>query len=133
LYKISRCQGLQKPQPLRKQLAGSPRRTIPITSPNLKFLPQAVFSFLKETKGIIACSLKDLSKSPNISASDAKRVAAALEMQGYIKPHEGNQWITTLAGEMVSGAKSPRYTPEASKTLSIASNSLIRIPSYRTK
>jgi hypothetical protein len=73
----------------------------------------AAFSFLKETKGIIAWSLKDLSKSLNISASDAKHVAAALEMQGYIKPHEGDQWITTLAGETVSGAKSPRYTPES--------------------
>jgi hypothetical protein len=73
----------------------------------------AAFSFLKETKGIIAWSLKDLSKSLNISASEAKHVAAALEMQGYIKPHDGDLWITTLAGETVSGAKSPRYTPES--------------------
>jgi hypothetical protein len=73
----------------------------------------AAFSFLKETKGIIAWSLKDLSKSLNIGAADAKHVVAALEMQGYIKPHAGDQWITTLAGETVSGAKSPRYTPES--------------------
>ncbi len=73
----------------------------------------AAFSFLKETKGIIAWSLKDLSKSLNISASEAKHVAAALEMQGYIKPHDGDRWITTLAGETVSVAKSPRYTPES--------------------
>jgi hypothetical protein len=73
----------------------------------------AAFSFLKETKGIIAWSLKDLSKSLHISASEAKHVAAALEMQGYIKPHDADLWITTLAGETVSGAKSPRYTPES--------------------
>jgi hypothetical protein len=73
----------------------------------------AAFSFLKETKGIIAWSLKDLSSSLNINASDAKNVAAALQMQGYIKPDEEGPWTTTLAGETVSGAKSPRYTPES--------------------
>jgi hypothetical protein len=73
----------------------------------------AAFSFLKETKGIIAWSLKDLSKALHISASEAKHVAAALEMQGYIKTHDTDLWITTLAGETVSGAKSPRYTPES--------------------
>lgn len=73
----------------------------------------AAFSFLKETKGIIAWSLRDLCKSLNISAADGERVTAALEMQGYIKRQEADRWLTTLAGETVSGAKSPRYTPES--------------------
>jgi hypothetical protein len=93
----------------------------------------AAFSFLKETKGIIAWSLKDLSKSLNISASDAKHVAAALEMQGYIKPHEADQWITTLAGETVSGAKSPRYTPESIEEALTALRNRIKLVNQDSK
>jgi hypothetical protein len=93
---------------IRRFLSDNPNKVVPP-----KISAATAFSFLKETKGIIAWSLKDLSKSLNISASDAKQAVAALEMQGYIKPHEGDQWITTLAGETVSSAKSPRYTPES--------------------
>jgi hypothetical protein len=99
-----------------------------------KISAAAAFSFLKETKGIIAWSLKDLSKSLNISASDATHVAAAFEMQGYIKPHEGDhQWITTLAGETVSGAKSPRYTPETIENALTALRNRIKLVNQDSK
>src|SRR5580704_3835316 len=73
----------------------------------------AAFSFLKETKGLLTWTLNDLAKSLKISVAEGKQVLAALEMQGYIKPHGRDQWLTTLAGEAVSGAKSPRFTPES--------------------
>src|ERR1700730_15998896 len=73
----------------------------------------AAFSFLKETKGLLTWTPDDLAKSLKISVAEGKQVLAALEMQGYIKPHgrDRDQWLTTLAGETVSGAKSPRFTP----------------------
>jgi hypothetical protein len=73
----------------------------------------AAFSFLKETKGLLTWTLSDLSKSLKISVAEGKQVLAALEMQGYIKPHGRDEWLTTLAGETVSGAKTPRFTPES--------------------
>jgi hypothetical protein len=73
----------------------------------------AAFSFLKETKGLLTWTLNDLAKSLKISVAEGKQVLAALEMQGYIKPHGRDQWLTTLAGEAVSGARSPRFTPES--------------------
>src|SRR5580704_11095375 len=73
----------------------------------------AAFSFLKETKGLLTWTPGDLAKSLKISLAEAKQVLAALEMQGYIKPHGRDEWLTTLAGETVSGAKTPRFTPES--------------------
>ncbi len=34
-------------------------------------------------------------------------------MQGYIKPTGSREWMTTPAGESVSGSKPPRYTRES--------------------
>lgn len=53
-----------------------------------------------------------MAKSLKISASDAHRVLAILELQGYVKSVEADQWSTTSAGEQVCGSKTPRYTPE---------------------
>jgi hypothetical protein len=38
----------------------------------------------------------------------------AFELQDYVK-REGANWITTAAGDMVSGSKMPRFKPEAVK------------------
>ncbi len=55
-------------------------------------------------------------------------------MQGYIKPHEGDhQWITTLAGEAVSGAKSPRYTPESIENALTALRNRIKLVNQDSK
>jgi hypothetical protein len=80
-----------------------------------RVLPQlpaaAAFSFLKETKGLSTWTLGDLSRTLHLRSSDAKQVAAALEMQGYIKNFKGQQWVTTVAGEEVSGTRPPRFAP----------------------
>ena len=55
---------------------------------------------------------RDLAKSLIISPAAAKQALTILEMQGYVKPTGSAEWITTPAGEIVSGSKLPRYTRE---------------------
>src|SRR5271156_1965427 len=93
----------------------------------------AAFSFLKETKGFLTWTLSDLAKSLKISPADAKQVLAALEMQGYIKPHGRGEWLTTLAGETVSGAKTPRFTPESIEEALAALRSRIKLVNQDSK
>src|ERR1700721_3243284 len=69
----------------------------------------AAFSFLKETKGLLTWTPGDLAKSLKISPAEAKRVLAALEMQGYIKPHGRDEWLTTLAGDTYQGGTRHRF------------------------
>lgn len=71
---------------------------------------EAVFSFLKETKGLSDWTSRDLAKTLNISDREAKQVLPVLEMQGYVRSRQNHdQWFTTPAGEAVSGAKFPRF------------------------
>jgi hypothetical protein len=90
----------------------TPRATIPA---------EAALSFLRDTKGSVSRSLRDLSQTLNISREEADRVVALLQIQGYVQPeaHKSGEWITTPAGETVSGAKQPRFdraTVEAALT-----------------
>lgn len=73
----------------------------------------AVLSFLKETRGISSWNLKDLTKSLRISAAEAKRAAALVEVQGYIERTGDGEWLTTVSGNSISGSQSPRFTSEA--------------------
>jgi hypothetical protein len=93
----------------------------------------AAFSFLKETKGLLTWTPGDLAKSLKISLAEAKQVIAALEMQGYIKPHGRDEWLTTLAGETVSGAKTPRFTPESIEEALAALRSRIKLVNQDSK
>jgi hypothetical protein len=79
----------------------------------LPSLPAAeALSFLQETRGISTWTVRDMAKSLHISPTDAKRVIAVLELQGYVKPAAADEWMTTLSGEDVSGSKPPRYIRE---------------------
>jgi hypothetical protein len=82
---------------------------------------------LKETKGLLTWTPSDLAKSLKISLAEAKQVLAALEIQGYIKQHGTGEWLTTLAGETVSGAKTPRFTPESIEEALAALRSRIKL------
>ena len=93
----------------------------------------AAFSFLKETKGLLTWTPGDLTKSLKISLAEAKQVLAALEMQGYIKPHGRDEWLTTLAGETVSGAKTPRFTPESIEEALAALRNRIKLVNQDSK
>jgi hypothetical protein len=78
---------------------------------NVSIPPAALFSFLKETRGMTSWTARDLARALKISPAAAKQALAILEMQGYVKPN-GSEWITTPAGEVVSGSKFPRYSRE---------------------
>ena len=80
----------------------TPRATLPA---------EAALSFLRDTKGSVSWALRDLSQTLNISRGEADRVVALLQIQGYVQPeaHKSGEWITTPAGETVSGAKQPRF------------------------
>lgn len=70
----------------------------------------ALLSFLKETRGATAWTLRDLTRTLRLGTAAAKQAIAILEMQGYVKPSGSKgQWLTTLDGEIVSGSKTPRY------------------------
>src|SRR5882672_817513 len=75
---------------------------------------EAALSFLKDTKGALSWTARDLANTLKINRREAEQALAFLQAQGYVQPQgTKGQWITTRAGETVSGAKSPRFTPES--------------------
>jgi DNA-binding transcriptional MocR family regulator len=100
----------KRPQPERPatQLGtAAPKSTLP-------HIPaEAALSFLKDTKGALTWSVRELADSLKISRRDAEQVIPLLAAQGYVQRASGSDaWITTPAGESVSGAKPPRFTRE---------------------
>jgi hypothetical protein len=92
-----------------KRTATQINRAIPLPS-----IPaEAALSFLKDTKGATTWSVRALTDVLKISRRDAEQVIALLAAQAYVQSASGtDEWMTTPAGESVSGAKSPRYTRE---------------------
>ncbi len=72
---------------------------------------EAVFSFLKGTKGTSSWTKQDFAGTLKISVADAAKILPVIQMQGYINPYH-DEWVTTTAGEDVSGAWPPRFSPE---------------------
>src|ERR1700686_4083644 len=73
----------------------------------------AVMSFLKDTRGSLTWTTRDLAETLGTASAEAAKVLAIMEMQGYIKQaHGGKEWLTTSAGETVSGSKLPHFTHE---------------------
>ena len=70
-----------------------------------------LMSFLKEAGGSPTWTESDLASALKIKLPQAKQAAAVLQLQGYIEP-VGNtgKWRVTEQGDLVSGAKSPRFT-----------------------
>jgi hypothetical protein len=80
--------------------------------PGPPFPLAAALSFLKESRGEASWSAQDMAKSLNVRAAVARQVIPLFQVQGYIIA-SGGQWVTTAAGDAVSGSKPPRFTPEA--------------------
>ena len=75
---------------------------------------EAALSFLKETKGVVTWSTKELAETLKIGRGEAEAVIALLEAQGYVqRASEGNGWMTTAPGESVSGGTAPRFARES--------------------
>jgi hypothetical protein len=76
---------------------------------------EAALSFLKDTKGALNWTARDLADTLKINRPQSEQALALLQAQGYVQPARvgKGQWITTPAGETVSGARSPRFTRES--------------------
>jgi hypothetical protein len=73
----------------------------------------AVMSFIKDTRGLLNWTTRDLAETLGIPVSEAAKVIPIMQMQGYVKGAQGTrEWFTTPAGQTVSGSKQPRYTRE---------------------
>jgi hypothetical protein len=72
-----------------------------------------VFSFLKDTRGMVSWTARDMAGTLNVSLAQANDALPVLEMQGYVKHSGKDEWITTIAGESVSDSVTPRYRKEA--------------------
>src|ERR1700719_1384352 len=79
------------------------------------FAAEAALSFLKDNKGALTWATRDLADTLKIQRREAEQALALLEAQGYVHAARGakGQWITTPAGETVSGAKAPRFSRES--------------------
>ena len=96
---------------LPERLARQPGTAAPKQTP----IPaEAALSFLKDMKGTLTWSARNLADTLKINSRDAEQVIALLAAQGYVQPASGtDEWMTTPAGESVSGAKPPRFTRES--------------------
>ena len=75
---------------------------------------EAALSFLKDTKGAVTWSVRDLADTLKINRIQAEQVIALLQAQGYVQPARGSAgWVTSSSGETVSGAAQPRFTRES--------------------
>jgi hypothetical protein len=80
--------------------------------PAVKLSAQAALSFLKDSKGAVCWALADMASVLKIGKQQAEQVVAMLAAQGYVSEQSKGSWLTTAAGESVSGAKTPRYAHE---------------------
>lgn len=72
----------------------------------------AILSFLKDTRGTVNWSAKDLRNCLKLDAKQAQQVLTLLALQGYIEK-KGDDWLTTAAGETVSKSKKPQFSPDS--------------------
>jgi hypothetical protein len=73
----------------------------------------AVMSFLKDTRGLVSWTSRDLAETLGIAGAEAAKVIAIMEMQGYVKSQQGGrEYFTTGEGQAVSGSKLPHFKIE---------------------
>jgi hypothetical protein len=96
------------PKPPRGKTKKPPREKppVPLTMP-------AICSFLKDTRGMVTWTPSHLAKTLGANLAQVSDALPLLAMQGYIKAAGGHQWMTTIAGESLSGSVTPRLQPEA--------------------
>ena len=62
---------------------------------------------------MISWTARYLAETLNVTLAQANMALPILEMQGYVKRSAKEEWLTTIAGETVSGSVAPRYKREA--------------------
>jgi hypothetical protein len=74
----------------------------------------AVLSFLKDTRGALTWTSRDLEGCLHVPAKAAAQILAILEMQDYVRRKENSEeYLTTASGETVSESKLPRLKRES--------------------
>lgn len=73
----------------------------------------AVFSFLKDMRGAVNWSAEDLIRTLKLQKQEAEKILSVLQLQGYVHKSGEEEWLTTAAGESVSGSKPPRFARKA--------------------
>ena len=58
-------------------------------------------------------ALQDLAKTLKTNAPEAGRIIELLQIQGYVKPSAEGTWLTSIAGENVSGSVTPRFARDS--------------------
>jgi hypothetical protein len=96
-----------------KDSSGKRKRDKARKGPSPELSRDAVFSFLKDTRGMVSWTARDLAKTLGVTLAQANDALPILEMQGYVKRTGKNEWLTTIAGESFSGSMTPRYRKEA--------------------
>jgi len=72
---------------------------------------EAVMSFLKQTRGLLTWTVRDMSDALKISSDESRQIGAILALQGYVKQcAEDGVWMTTINGEAVSDSKPPHFS-----------------------
>lgn len=100
-----------KPRKLRKTEDGETYCDAATVHVDARYPFEEVLSFLKETRGELTWSAKDLADSLKISFGEARHVLSLFELQGYVKrSSDKSQWITTLNGESVSNSTQRHFT-----------------------
>lgn len=77
-----------------------------------KAIPAAeLLSCLKELRGFQPWTENDLAKSLGVGLPKAKEAITVLQLQGYVEPAGSTgKWRVSEEGDIVSGAKPPRFT-----------------------
>jgi hypothetical protein len=76
----------------------------------------AALSFLKETKGALTWTTQEFARGVGITVAQATLALAVLQMQGYVKQGASkHEWMTSVDGDAVSGATSPRFSADTVK------------------
>lgn len=105
-----------KSDSVRETSSGKPSRIrarvieMPVPSGMPSVPVEAAMSLLKETRGALTWTTRDMVNSLKIRESEATTIIHILVLQGYVKKSsENGEWITTIAGETVCGSKPPRF------------------------
>ena len=62
---------------------------------------------------MVSWTARDLAQTLGATFAQANEALPILEMQGYVKREGKDEWLTTIAGESVSGSVAPRFQREA--------------------
>jgi hypothetical protein len=82
------------------------------TSPQIPVA--AIFSFLKETRGMDTWTTRDLAEALRITTKKASAVLPFLTVQGYVREAgPESEWMTTMAGASVTGSSAPHFLRES--------------------